>query len=203
MLLNDLKQSILVKTHSKIRPVIKSKHTATYFTITLSLFCLSIFGMFAIRPTLITAVSLVKEVNDLKNLNLDYENKISNIINAQGEYERVRDVIPFIDIAIPQNAEFPRLARGFESSALANDINLSQLQIDSAPISDMGAKNVLAKYKFIMIGSGNYQAVKDFTSDILTWQRLVTINSMDFSVEGGTLSGILRMTMKGTAYYEP
>lgn len=203
MILNDLKQSILVKTHSKIRPVIKNRHTATYFTITLSLFCLSFFGLFAIRPTLITAVSLVKEVNDLKNLSLDYENKISNIINAQGEYERVRDVIPFVDKAIPQNAEFPQLARGFENAALNNNISISQLQIDSAPISQTGAQNVLAKYKFIMIGSGNYQAVKDFTSAILTWQRLVTINSMDFSVEGGTLSGILRMTVKGTSYYEP
>ena len=203
MAFTDFKNSLLVKTHQRIKPVLKNSKSASYFTITLSLFCLSFFGLFAIRPTLITAVSLIKEVRDLKNFNLDYENQIGNIIRAQSEYEKVRDGIAFIEVALPPNADFTKLARGMETYAAENQFQLNQLQIDSAPISQLTEKQKLQKMNFILIGKGSYVSVKNYLNDILNWKRIITVDSLDLVQEGGTVSGILRMTVKGTAYYEP
>ncbi|KKS98231.1 MAG: hypothetical protein UV73_C0003G0173 [Candidatus Gottesmanbacteria bacterium GW2011_GWA2_43_14] len=203
MSLFDAKNNLLIKTRQRFKPVLKNSKTASYFTITLSLFCLSFFGLFAIRPTLITAVSLIKEVNDLKNRNLDYENQISLIIRAQSEYEKVRDGISLIDLALPRNADFTSLSRGLEESALANGFNINQLQIDSAPISTLSEKQKLQKMNFILIGNGSYENIKNYLDDILNWQRIITLESLDIAHEGGTSSGILRITAKGSAYYEP
>ena len=203
MAFTDFKNSLLAKTHLRIKPVLKNSKSASYFTITLSLFCLSFFGLFAIRPTLITAVSLIKEVRDLKNLNLDYENQIGNIIRAQSEYEKVRDGIALIENALPPNADFTKLARGMETYAAENQFQLNQLQIDSAPISQLTEKQKLQKMNFILIGKGSYASVKNYLNDILNWKRIITVDSLDLVQEGGTVSGILRMTVKGTAYYEP
>src|SRR3990172_1643619 len=111
MNIDSIKNSLLHRTGKRFRPVLKNTKTASYFTITLTLFSLSFFGLFAIRPTLITAVSLIKEVNDLRKLSLDYENKISNFITAQSEYEKIRGSIPQVDKALPQYSEFPGFAR--------------------------------------------------------------------------------------------
>ncbi|OGG12271.1 hypothetical protein A2781_02625 [Candidatus Gottesmanbacteria bacterium RIFCSPHIGHO2_01_FULL_42_27] len=136
-------------------------------------------------------------------MNLDYENQIGNIIRAQSEYEKVRDGIALIENALPPNADFTKLARGIETYAAENQFQLNQLQIDSAPISPLTEKQKLQKMNFILIGKGSYASVKNYLNDILNWKRIITVDSLDLVQEGGTVSGILRMTVKGTAYYEP
>src|SRR3989338_5485359 len=162
--LSAIKNSLILKPRRRLKPVIQNRRTASYFTLTLTLFSLSFFGLFAIRPTLITAITLIKEVNDLKKLSLDYENKISNIILAQSEYERIRE---------------------------------SLLNIESAPISIPQTNGLLSLFNFILIGVGAYENVNSYLADIYNYKRIVTINSMDFTPEGGTVSGILRISMKG------
>ena len=203
MLINVLKNNLIHRTHKRLKPVLKNKKTASYFTITLSLFSLSLFGLFAIRPTLITAVTLIKEVKDLRNLSLDYEKKISNIITAQAEYEKIRDSVPLIDKALPQYSDFPQFTSTMERLAFENQIEITQLQIDSAPISLSKPKNELKNFNFIMIGIGSYENAHSYIDGIVNSLRLITIDSLDFSPEGGTVSGTLRISLKGKAYYEP
>ena len=164
---------------------------------------MSFFGMFDLRTTLLTAVSLIKEVNDLRALSLSYETKISNIITAQSEYEKIRNSIPLIDKAIPQSSEFAKFAKGMETIATKNQISINQFQIDQAPISQIAAKGKVNQFNFILIGSGNYSNINSFLNDSVNSLRLITIGALDLSSEGGTISGILRMSMRGKAYYEP
>lgn len=203
MLFNQIKVNLIHKARKRFKPVLKNAKAASYFTITLSLFSMSFFGLFAIRPTLITAISLIKEVNDLKNLSLQYENKISNIITAQSEYEKIRESIPLIFKALPQSSEFANFARGLETIAARNKVSINQLQIDQAPISILNTKDRLSQFNFILIGVGRYDNVNSFINDGVNSLRILTINSLDLTTEGGTVSGILRMSMRGKAYYEP
>ena len=203
MRFDQIRTNLIHKTRKHLQPVVKNQKVASYFTITLSLFSLSFFGLFAIRPTLITAVSLVREVNDLKNLSLDYENQISNIITAQSEYEKIRKSVILLDKALPRNSEFTKFARTMERLAVKNEITLNQLQIDSAPISLLTKTDSLNHINFILLAAGHYEKIDSFLNDVVNSIRIITINTMDFSPEGGTVSGILRMSMKGRAYYEP
>src|SRR3989344_5460728 len=131
MLTTRINRGILARADKRLLPIVKNSRTASYFTITLSLLSLSFFGLFAIRPTIITAVSLIKSVSELRKLNQDYENKISNIIQA--------------------HAEFEKIARGLENFAVRSNININQLQIDGAPISPSESFQKLENLNFVFI----------------------------------------------------
>ncbi len=182
---------------------LKNKKTVSYFTLTFTLIVLSFFGIFAIRPTLITATSLIKSVEDLKKLNKDYENKINSLIAAQSEYEKIRDDLPLIESALPINANFSKLAKNLERFANQENVSISQLQIDTVPISTPSSKSKMEQYGFSMTVFGEYSSLNSFISHLLNWRRILTIKSLDFIQEGGTTSGTLRLTLKGVAYYEP
>src|SRR3989344_4680870 len=124
MLPSIVQQHYIKRAYNRFTPILKNKKTTSYFTITLSLLSLSFFGLFAIRPTLITAVSLIKSVSELKNLNIDYENKIGSIVKAQSEYEQIRDNLPYLQSALPSNALFHKLAKALEIFADRSNISL-------------------------------------------------------------------------------
>lgn len=181
----------------------RGKKNASYFTITFSLFALSFFGMLAIRPTLITVFSLRKSVTELKKLNIEYENKISSVVRAQSEYEQIRDAIPLIEDAIPQKATFNKLAQALEDFANRSAITINQLQIDNVPISQQTGGNKLQIYNFSLIAIGDYPSLFSYTTHLLNFKRIINITTLDLSQEGSTVSGNLRLTLKGSTYYGP
>ncbi len=182
---------------------LKHKKTIPYFTLTLSLLSLSFFGIFAIRPTLKTAITLVKSVSDLKKINIEYENKIGNVIRAQSEYEKIRGDLPLVNIALPKEASFNKLALALEKFATNSGITINQLQIDRVPISNQNSDNKLNKYGFNLIFSGDYFSMSSYLQHLTNWQRIVSIDSIEISQEGSTISGNLKINLKGSAYYEP
>ncbi len=194
---------VLHRTYSKITGLTKNKKSASYLTLTLSLLSLSFFGLFAIRPTLITAISLFKGVGDLQKLNVEYEGKIGSLIKGQSEYEQIRNSFLLIDAAIPANANFSKLARSIEDFAEREGFNINQMQIDSTSISQLPPTGKLYDFGFNLIGTGKYSAISSFISHLLNWKRIININSLELTQEGSTLSGTLRLSLKAKAYYEP
>lgn len=194
---------ILHRAYGKIATITKNKRSASYLTLTLSFLTLSFFGLFAIRPTLITAISLFKGVADLQKLNLEYENKIGSLIKAQSAYEQIRDDLPLVNAALPSTAEFSKLAKAVEKFADRENFNIAQLQIDSVSISQLPASAKAYNFGFNLIGTGKYSSITSFISHLLNWKRIVNINSLELAQEGSTSSGNLRLTLKATAFYEP
>ncbi len=191
------------KAYRKLTPIIKNKKTSSYLSLILSLFSLSFFGFFAIRPTLITAVTLNKSVADLKKFNIEYENKISNIITAQSQYEQIRGDISDIDQALPKDAAFNQLANALEKFAEKSNLVIKQLQIDRSPISRLPPSGKVENIQFSILTSGSYISSSDFIQHLLNWKRLITLDNLELSKEGGTESAELRMTLKGKTFYEP
>lgn len=194
---------VLHRTYNKIAGLTKNKKSASYLTLTLSLLSLSFFGLFAIRPTLITAITLFKGVSDLQKLNVEYEAKIGSLIQGQSEYEQIRGSLPLLDAAIPANANFSKLARSIEDFAQRENFNINQMQIDSTSISQLPSDGKLHDFGFNLIGTGKYSAISSFISHLLNWKRIININSMELTQEGSTLSGTLRLSLKAAVYYEP
>jgi len=203
MLSIALNKSLLLRANKRLLPHVKNKKTASYLTITLSLMALSFFGLFALRPTLITAVSLVKNVNDLGALNIEYENKIGSIIRAQAEYENLRDSLPLLTQALPDNAYFHQLANTLESFAQKSNVTIQQMQIDATPITKPKSSGKLERFGFVVIGIGDYPSISTYISHVLNWKRVVALHTLEFVHDESTTSGNLRVTMRGNAFYEP
>ncbi|MBI2617444.1 type 4a pilus biogenesis protein PilO [Candidatus Gottesmanbacteria bacterium] len=196
-------QPLLRNTYKRFSPLITNRKTASYLTLTLTLLSLSFFGIFAVRPTLITAVSLFRSVSDLKQLNTEYEQKIGDIIRAQAEYEKILNDIPVINGSLPQNPAFSQVAGNIEKFASREGFTITQLQIDNVPISTPSSTNRISEFGFRVIGTGDYQTVMAFFSHLLNWRRIVSINSFDMTPEGSTNSGTLRLSLRALTYYEP
>lgn len=200
---SNIHKPLFNRAYKHISPIIQSKKAASYFTLTLSLFTLSFFGIFAIRPTLITAITLTKKVTDLKRLYAEYEDKIGNLIRAQSEYEQIRNDIVNIEKALPINAHFSKLAKSLEKFAQREDFSISQLQIENVPISNPLTTGKLYNFGFSLVGVGTYSSVASFLSHIINWQRIVNIKSLEFAQAGGTTSATIRLTLKAITFYEP
>lgn len=203
MKLTAFSHPIVNKAYKRLTPLIGSKKTASYFTLTLSLFTLSFFGIFAIRPTLVTAISLIKQVSDLKKLYTDYENKIGNLIRAQGEYEKIRGELPLIDAALPANSSFGSLAKIIEKFASQENFTINQFQIDPVPVSNPPSSGKLYDYEFTLVGTGRYSSLSSFLSHLINWKRIINIKSLEFAQAGGTTSAQIRLSLKASTYYEP
>lgn len=192
---------LLRRTYTHFSPIMESKKSLLYFTITLSLFTLSFFGLFAIRPTLITAVSLIRGVTDLRKLSKEYEEKINSLVRAQSEYEKIRDSIPSIEAALPTSASFHKLAAALEKFAEREEVNITQLQIENVPISNISTDSKLRQYNFSLVAMGNYPSLFSYLNHIINWKRIVNLSLVELNLETSTTSGILRLTLKGTTYY--
>jgi len=90
-----------------------------------------------------------------------------------------------------------------ENIAIKNSFTINQFQIDAAPISLLPEVNKLNNFNFILVGIGSYDNSRHAIEDMVNSLRIVTIESLDFSTEGGTVSGNLRVSLKGKSYYEP
>ncbi len=203
MLKKTFYNPVLHQAFRRISPIIKNKKSASYLTLTLTFVSLSFFGLFAIKPTLTTAFSLYKGVNDLRKLNFDYENKIGNLIRAQSEYEQIRSDLPLIDAAIPANTNFSKVAMAIERFANIENVTINHIQIDNVSISKLPTTGKVNNYGFSMTGTGNYSSLFAFISHLLNWKRIVNINSLDITKEGASTSAILRLNLKGILFYEP
>lgn len=189
--------------YKRISPLIKSKKSIPYLTLTLTFLSLSFFGIFAIRPTITTAISLYKSVSDLQKLNIDYENKIGNLIRAQSEYEQIRNDLILIDTALPVNTDFSKIAKSLEKFAELENISINHIQIDNSSVSKLPPSDKYTNFNFSFIGTGSYSSVFSFISHLLNWKRIVNINSLDLTKEGASTSALLRLNLKASAYYEP
>ena len=194
---------IFSHTYKRIKPLIRSKKTISFFSLTDTFLSLSFFGLFAIRPALITAVSLVKSVSELKEINNTYEAKINSIIKAQNEYEKIRGALPLIEKALPVNPSFPKVAIGLEDFAKKSTIEIEQLHIDNVSISNLPHTGKLQRLGYALIVSGDYESISNYILHLLNWIRITSIDSLNYSSDNSTDSANLRLTIKGYTFYEP
>lgn len=186
----------------RIKRMLENKKRNTYFTAILSLLTLSFFGLFAIKPTLTTAVKLNREIQELRDLNAKYEEKITNIVKAQSAYENIREDIPLFFMTLPDNPEFTSLIMTHEKIATASNMSLEQMALDPVPISKEKRTGVLNSFDINLLLSGNYIDLSSFLDHFLKSQRLVNIDQLNLDQKNSTADGILRTQIKSKSYYE-
>ncbi len=85
-----------------------------YLEILLSLLTISIFSIFALRPTLLTIAELIKEIEARKVTLAKMEGKIENLAQAQILLDRERPRVALLKTAVPEKYEPVILARQIE-----------------------------------------------------------------------------------------
>lgn len=202
MFTTNKNKDIPIIRHLEILPSFKNQQTQKFTNIILTLITISLFGMFAINPTLSTIVKLKKELTDSEFAEKSLEEKTKNLTILQQKYADIQEDIPYALSAIPYRPEVPLLMAQIQSIAHNTNVHISNLQNLAVELfkENIGEQKYYS-YSFSISGNGTFESISTFFSKIVNMQRIISIDT--FSIDKtADKTGALRFNLQGLAYYK-
>lgn len=185
------------KYYQSLEPVFQKPASRAYTAIIFSFLVVSLFGWYAIRPTMQTIFTLKREIADKTGIDKKMEDKISALIEAQAAYQNVEQNLPLLDQALPKTSDAVKAA--WELQALAQDshVHIQNLSVPTVWLTantgtETQQQHTLENFPISLTVIGPYIDVKTFTGGILNLRRIMQIDSMVFTTTetaGPTASG--------------
>lgn len=158
----------------------------------LSLAAVTVFSLFAIKPTVITIVGLVKEIKAKENTILLMDIKINNLKTAQNVYYQNKAAIEILNSAIPDSPAPDLAARQIEaivanSSVYPDNISYSSATIkgkDDLKRSKAETEGLPEKAKAVTVslgGKGEFDPIKNLISNLENARRPFKIDTATVS----------------------
>jgi len=205
------------KYYTRLQPYFQKPKTRSYTTVIFFFLVLSLFGWYAIRPTIQTILYLQREIKDKKELNLQMDEKINALIQAQAAYEGALPAIPLIAEALPPNPQALSLVSSIKSITDNMSSSISALQISEVPIGEkastesgkptatVGKTN---EFALTLSLTGSFQSLSSFVKELLSIKRIVRINTMNFapleiktSTKSASISPRLKLSLTAASFY--
>lgn len=154
-----------------------------FLTIGLVLF----LAVFAIKPTILTMSSLIKEIENKQKLEKQLTQKIAALQTAQTEYLSIENLLPILDEAIPSTPEIMKSAKIIEKIATDNKVIIRSLSVLELPQNDSVdvpfSQKAKQKLSFSVGISGDYVAIRNFAETIRNSRKSFVIDSVTFELE--------------------
>lgn len=176
----------------------ESEEIKAYTMAILSLFAISFFTIFAIRPTLITFFSLNRQIEDSQQLDQQLEDKINMLLRAQENYQTYKNDVALVNQAVPQDAQFTSLVKKVEELAKNQNTTLASLKIEGFDFIEGDQKdNTKTKeakeakeakekgplsFSFIFSIKGNYADSESFIKNMMNLRRIIAFNNLKISI---------------------
>lgn len=176
----------------------KQKFTV-YLYIILSLFTVSFFGIFAIKPTLDTISNLNKQYNDNMLVYEALKTKLASLQSLDNEYIAIQKDLGRVYLAIPTKNNIPYLTRQLEE--LAREKNVSIIKLDFGTIELFPATKPspnLYSFTFIISTEGSAENVNAFVTSIIAFDRIIAIDRI---ITGKTETNKFGTTIAGRSYF--
>lgn len=183
-----------------INPFVRSNHATAYTMAIISLFTVSFFGMFAIRPTLRTIVELNRQITDSKTVSENLQKKIDTIVVAQEEYQLVKPFIEAVNQALPDEPNLTSLLTQLNGLISNTDATISALQIQPITYFAANPSSQPTLINFSLALTGTYAQLYATLDKILTMRRTFTAESIEFVPEE-TDTATLKISLRLNSYY--
>lgn len=175
----------------------------------LSLFFLlsAFFIFFVIRPNLRQVVFANQKLEQLQNIDSQYNQLLEKIMSFQNDFEQYREDLVFIDQAITNSVEVNKVI-----SDVQNVVKKSNLTIDSMSVNNIDLKyeNKDKKTKIIQIDLillGSFPDFYNFLKEINRQRRIKIFDEITIEKETTTTlieasqSGTLKINLKVDSFY--
>ena len=168
----------------------QSRKAKTYTGIVLTIFAISFFTFFTIRPTLITIAGLLKEIEDQKTIAEKLDDKILSLNKAQEKYRQIEDKLYLLNEALPEEPSFPTFLKQVELIASTNGLEYTSLSYaeiklkqgrDEDPNSPASPVKGAGDLNFNLTTTGSYEQLTSFMADFYNFRRIVNVNSFNFN----------------------
>lgn len=183
-------------------PNLKQKKTQELTTIALTLITLSIFGLFAINPTLSTIAQLQREFIDNKDVDEKLKQKIVNLGQLQTQYATLTSDLPIVFAAIPETPRPSQLVAQVQTLAQQSSVNLVRIQTYQADLLQKTKLPKTPSFVFALTVEGSPENVNSFMKALVNFDRILTVDNITLST-GPDGSGLLELNVRGKAYFKP
>jgi Tfp pilus assembly protein PilO len=164
-----------------IRDITEKPVMRVYMEIFLTLVAVSLFGIFAIRPTMITIGKLLQEIK-LKEVTLATMNKkIADLNTAKDLYTKESEKIKLIEEAIPNSPEPDLLALQIEELAKTDGVVVKNLGIENIKMVGAPSLEDDGKLSLTLNLSGGYSSLIKFAKDVEDLRRPIMYDGLSIS----------------------
>ncbi len=213
------------KYYKALEPKLGKPRNKAYTTIVFSFLVVSLFGWYAIRPTIQTILLLKREIKDKTELSKKMEDKIAALIEAQAYYQDIEPLIPVLDQALPPIPDAIPLLVQLRNLASASATTITAIQLPTVPLmsQENTANTPLGKgntpsttgnkqqsFEVTLAISGPFVNLRAFIEGVTLMRRIATIESISIlpspnerigSASAQQRTKILQLALKIKAYY--
>ena len=159
------------------------------------------FVGFAIRPNLMTAFNLQKELQDLKLKSQEYEAEIQQIVDYQTKVEQYRDQFYLLDEAVPKTPAIAKVLEDIRQSATDSGVILTSIAVEEVSIKTEEKQNSLKSFGVNIIVESEIAMLQNFLNTLLNQRRIKIIDDISVTkvqLEEGTSNRFaITMMVKG------
>lgn len=186
-----------------IQPLLKAPIVRSYGGIILNLITMSVFILFAIKPTVETILVLQKKLEDSNQVLAQITQKAENLSLAKKNYSEMNSTIKSkIQTAVPGQVSIKTLTASLENIALTNQASISALQIQPVTIQSIDNPTNAKKLKELSFTYNIEASYTNMVNILKELQKTVRIISVDNLILNKTESSSnLLMSVTGKAYY--
>lgn len=188
----------------KILPSIREEKTKAYMTLALTFAAISIFGLFAINPTLGTISQLHKQIEDLEVLKEALTIKSTSLSKLELAYQSISLDIPQLLIVVPQIPNAPYLLGQLQSLSQKNNVTITNMQSLQVDLQKQRQANQESSFVFSVDAEGGYEDLLRFATDLSTANRLINFEKLSMTSSIGTTTGAsVRLSIRARAFFKP
>lgn len=192
-----------------LTPILKKPRAAAYVMLILSLLTAAFFGLFAIKPTLVTISRLMREIKDGKEIDAKLSQKINALTTLDQQYRALENDLIVVETALPTKPEFDSILAQLEKVANENQVELSTVifqPLELATARQVNLRPPTAKIGFTLTPIafkasfvGEYQNLTATLASLYQLKRLTTLKALTISPTREGEGLILHLT--GEGYY--
>ncbi|MGI8419305.1 MAG: type 4a pilus biogenesis protein PilO [Candidatus Levyibacteriota bacterium] len=188
------------REYLKVLPNMQQENTHLFVMLALTFIALSVFGIFAINPTLSTIADLEKQVADNKQVDQQLTTKLNNLSTLQQHYNQMGNDLTNIYNAVPQNANVPLLSAQVEALAKKHTLIISAYRVAEVQVASAKKVTKTRSFIFTLQAQGNYNDMLKFSSELANISRVITVESMEIGRDSKTDDLVL--TLRGRQYFK-
>lgn len=188
------------REYLKLLPDMKKESTRTFVMLVLTFGALSFFGIFAINPTLSTIADLQKQISDDQSVDQQLKTKIDNLSSLEQQYTQFGTTLDTIYNAVPQTADAPLLSAQLGALAKKHSLSITNFRIAEVQLATMQKNPRVQSFTFTLQATGNYTDMINFSSELATLNRIITVESMEIGRDSQTNN--VELTLVAREYFK-
>lgn len=181
-------------------PDFQQQRTQSILTLTFTLVALSVFGIFAITPTVTTILELQKQKEDNAFVEEKISQKKANLAALSQSYALLEPDLRYVFNAIPQTPDIPNLTGKLYALGKSANVEITRIQSSEVDLTkSQEGPQKFSSFPVTIEATGSYPALKQYIDSLGTFDRILTITSLAIT-KGQT--GVLKLNIQAKAYFK-